>query len=232
MNTGKTSKYLKYAIGEIILVVIGILIALSINNWNENHKEKKQIRNIYARVVQDFNNSAVEIDTILKDMNAQIPLMRRVLREEVDRDSLLTDRGYLRKHVGSTNSYPDIKIHDKGIRMLESKIGLNFDLNSEYSEALILLYSAYLYEIEVKRNDLDIFSKRLYVYKANKGIAPFNLVKDGKSRIVEMIFEDDVYKNHVVQYLSLYNGYRNKLRNFKTQGTVLIDKIKAEYHLE
>ena len=31
----KTSKYFKYAIGEILLVVIGILIALSINNWNE-----------------------------------------------------------------------------------------------------------------------------------------------------------------------------------------------------
>jgi len=34
----KTGKYLKYAIGEIILVVIGILIALSINNWNEGRK--------------------------------------------------------------------------------------------------------------------------------------------------------------------------------------------------
>ena len=34
----KTSKYIKYAIGEILLVVIGILIALSINNWNENKK--------------------------------------------------------------------------------------------------------------------------------------------------------------------------------------------------
>ena len=165
-------------------------------------------------------------------MNAQIPLIRRVIREDVDRDSLLTDRGYLRKHIGSTNSYPDIKIHDKGVRMLETKIGLNYELNTEYSETLILLYSAYLYEIEVKRNDLDIFSKRLYVYKANKGIAPFNLVKNGKSRIADMIFEDDVYKNHVIQYLSLYTGYRNKLRRFKTQGEVLINKIKTEYNLE
>ncbi len=33
LNEGKTTKYFKYAIGEIILVVIGILIALSINNW-------------------------------------------------------------------------------------------------------------------------------------------------------------------------------------------------------
>jgi|TARA_R110000737_G_C14509985_1_gene473452 hypothetical protein len=34
VSKGNTGKYLKYAIGEIILVVIGILIALSINNWN------------------------------------------------------------------------------------------------------------------------------------------------------------------------------------------------------
>ena len=39
LSEGKTGKYLKYAIGEIILVVIGILIALSINNWNERRKD-------------------------------------------------------------------------------------------------------------------------------------------------------------------------------------------------
>ena len=36
MEKNKTGKYLKYTIGEIVLVVIGILIALGINNWNEN----------------------------------------------------------------------------------------------------------------------------------------------------------------------------------------------------
>ena len=40
MEKNKTNNYLKYAIGEIILVVIGILIALQINNWNENRKER------------------------------------------------------------------------------------------------------------------------------------------------------------------------------------------------
>lgn len=44
-QAGKTGKYLKYAIGEIILVVIGILIALSINNWNENKNNIKQANN-------------------------------------------------------------------------------------------------------------------------------------------------------------------------------------------
>jgi len=41
VNEGKASKYLKYAVGEIVLVVIGILIALQINNWNENRKNNK-----------------------------------------------------------------------------------------------------------------------------------------------------------------------------------------------
>jgi len=42
MEKNKTGKYFKYAIGEIILVVIGILIALQINNWNENNNRSKK----------------------------------------------------------------------------------------------------------------------------------------------------------------------------------------------
>jgi hypothetical protein len=51
METGKTTKYFKYAIGEIILVVIGILIALSINNWNENKKNINQA-NIHLSTIK------------------------------------------------------------------------------------------------------------------------------------------------------------------------------------
>ena len=39
-RAGKTGKYLKYAVGEIVLVVIGILIALSINNWNQHRNNR------------------------------------------------------------------------------------------------------------------------------------------------------------------------------------------------
>jgi hypothetical protein len=42
LSEGNTGKYLKYAVGETVLVVIGILIALSINNWNEQRKKNNQ----------------------------------------------------------------------------------------------------------------------------------------------------------------------------------------------
>ena len=50
-----TSKYLKYAIGEIVLVVIGILIALQINNWNEDHK----LKNEELKILLELNNALV-----------------------------------------------------------------------------------------------------------------------------------------------------------------------------
>jgi hypothetical protein len=65
MEKNKTGKYFKYAIGEIILVVIGILIALQINNWNlarlENQEEKKVLLNLK----QDFHFNHTSLDSIM-----------------------------------------------------------------------------------------------------------------------------------------------------------------------
>jgi len=58
MNQNKTGRYLKYAIGEIILVVIGILIALQINNWNEQKKEDNTATVLAKSLVEDLNKDA------------------------------------------------------------------------------------------------------------------------------------------------------------------------------
>lgn len=51
----KFSKYLVYAIGEIILVVIGILIAVSINGWYENKKDVSKERELYFKIISDLD---------------------------------------------------------------------------------------------------------------------------------------------------------------------------------
>ena len=55
----KTGKYFKYAIGEIILVVIGILIALQINNWNENNKLESKKQDYYLQLLDDLNSDKI-----------------------------------------------------------------------------------------------------------------------------------------------------------------------------
>ena len=53
LTENKFSKYLIYAIGEIVLVVIGILIALaSINNWNDRKKDNKQRKQLYITQIK------------------------------------------------------------------------------------------------------------------------------------------------------------------------------------
>jgi hypothetical protein len=62
LSKGKTGKYLKYAIGEIVLVVIGILIALSINNWNEYRKETNFEQKILKELKSDFSYNKSELN--------------------------------------------------------------------------------------------------------------------------------------------------------------------------
>lgn len=77
---GKTGQYLKYAIGEIMLVVIGILIALQINNWNQDAQARKQ----------EFK--------VLSDLNHEFEVNRLRLNEtiKVKRDALLNTRNLLK----------------------------------------------------------------------------------------------------------------------------------------
>tara|TARA_R110002096_G_scaffold434916_1_gene658750 strand:- start:861 stop:1616 length:756 start_codon:yes stop_codon:yes gene_type:complete len=60
----KTGKYFKYAIGEIVLVVIGILIALQINNWNENRIENKAIKAYLISFIEDLNKEKEGLEVI------------------------------------------------------------------------------------------------------------------------------------------------------------------------
>lgn len=62
LTEGKTTKYFKYAIGEIFLVVIGILIALSINNWNQSITSKNELKQILKEVSSDLNQDIIWLD--------------------------------------------------------------------------------------------------------------------------------------------------------------------------
>ena len=66
MSENKTGKYLKYAIGEIILVVIGILIALQINNWNESRKDRKEETKVLNALLEDFGETQSNLETSLE----------------------------------------------------------------------------------------------------------------------------------------------------------------------
>lgn len=68
IESGRIRRYSLYALGEIALVVIGILIALQVNNWNEGRKAKQELRNIKNNLKSEF----LQNRNVLKDRIALI----------------------------------------------------------------------------------------------------------------------------------------------------------------
>ena len=64
-SVGRAGKYFKYAIGEIVLVVIGILIALQINNWNDQRLERTQEIKFLKNIKADLNKDLIKLDNQL-----------------------------------------------------------------------------------------------------------------------------------------------------------------------
>ena len=74
------SKYLLYAIGEIILVVIGILIALQINNWNEHAKSIKLEKTYYCKIAEDLQVDIKNIDSSMATIDKRLETTERFLK--------------------------------------------------------------------------------------------------------------------------------------------------------
>ena len=78
----KTGKYFKYAIGEIILVVIGILIALQINNWNEKRGQENKIKSVYSIIKSDLTNDIEKFDKIINSMTSLDTVFKKIIQNE------------------------------------------------------------------------------------------------------------------------------------------------------
>lgn len=227
----KTGKYLKYAIGEIVLVVIGILIALQINNWNELRKEA-----IYERKI------LIEIQNSLqKDLNFWKNLLKgRITRKESGAPELLkklNNPDVYQDSVGSMiRDYANLRIginfsYDKGPYESLKSIGLDQIKNDSLRQNIVRMYEVTLPRGEdfIDGDDdfleqkIDDLAESFYEYKYSK---------DSVYKINRMIKLDNMLNNPnfmkmVVIEQERAESYRNRLEPLIDRATSLIEKIKT-----
>lgn len=94
LNEGKTKKYLLYTIGEIILVVIGIILALQVNNWNNHRADKKLEKRYLSELILDLQTDSITISEFKISSDEQVRAKNKLLsyyqRQSFSEDSLVT----------------------------------------------------------------------------------------------------------------------------------------------
>jgi hypothetical protein len=108
-------KYILYGLGEIILVVIGILIAVSINNRNERKASENRLKTYLQVYHQDVVQDTTVIGFVLKNLDERKEFFKLFLSDTVtSQDYIIKPQGY-----GLVLSYSPFKLQQKGANLLE-----------------------------------------------------------------------------------------------------------------
>lgn len=134
LNKSKTTKYLKYAIGEIVLVVIGILIALQINNWNNKRLERLEEVKILISVMNDLENTIKEFK-FLNLVRDKVLFASKNIYEISD--SIEIDKNKLDSLIAETFYRPTFNNTLGTIELLFSSGRINMIRNDSIREFLI-----------------------------------------------------------------------------------------------
>ena len=242
--SGRVGQYLKYAIGEIVLVVIGILLALQVNNWNINRNNAReeitllnQLKSEYGENLSEVNEKIYMRDAILTSINQ--------LFDYIDNGINGVPLDTVRKHIRRTYSQPTFDGPDGVASELLNSGKLYLINNSELRIQLSNWNNTVQKMVEEEQLLVDMDVNFYYEYMRqhydsrkmggenrdnDKAVNVFRLSDDNKSARYRISGENDAseYKKYlsdpaISSYLISINNY---CRNANIQAEGLKQKIE------
>ncbi|MDX1471308.1 MAG: DUF6090 family protein [Flavobacteriaceae bacterium] len=243
----KKSKYLKYAIGEIILVVIGILIALQINNWNENRRDRQQEQVLLGQLQSEFQSN-------LDQLNEKIELRNLIsysalnLLESID-SPLKRDSDSILKYLSITQIAPT---YDPIVNDLVSSDRIQLIQNQELKEKLSRWTSEIVQVTEEEVYWLNIRANRYipYLYEKiplrsvvnvfweNQMLSNFHLDQDYTSSFtignskkdldIDGLLDDSKFESFIAQCASFTELINSQSYTLRSRIQEILDIIEEE----
>ena len=222
MSQNKTGKYFKYAIGEIILVVIGILIALAINDSYNNSKNEEKVKAILKQVQQEILANVNDCDRILgyfvnKDLKAQ-----NIYKDLISVQSKPGD-------IVVTQGYTNLSVNTGGYNRLMDNIEI---LPEKYKVLLPIMNMVYVEELEdvnaanaylsskAKHSNLD----RLYTDPEHTDHLRTNF---SSLEAKKYLLDDPFLKNRTADYMRAFHSVADRTTRFRTAATELYMQIDS-----
>lgn len=243
IKENKISKYILYAIGEIVLVVIGILIALQINNWNEGRKDKDLVRTRLSELVQDLEldrgHFKYHLDLASEENHRIDSILNILSAETADQDALMD---MIRQGYGFSIRLPWVMIattespqlHDKTFLSLQNSGQLAlFDNDLQQS-----IGSFYGYHQKYSLMTEEIIKAKTTVHSDFVRTIPYNPNPEASSmnlKLLDQLWSAVDNTKAGSRFITLLNTfhelntksiYFNSIRLEKTQ--VMIDEMNAD----
>ncbi|MFD1553404.1 hypothetical protein DNU06_06980 [Putridiphycobacter roseus] len=220
-------KKIQYAIGEIILVVVGILIAVSINNWNENRKVENKLLNIFKMVKSDMISDTIYTHQAIWFYNFQDSLAKIVIKDTVSKAFLKENMEMMQIPF---NNVP-FTVSSGAIEQLK-KMSADLDLFTDSTIATIIqfqaVYSTSFKDLDEKLSH-DVQNNTDHI-KTNSNYFSLRQEQNLSDDYLDYFLTDD-FKNRVVMHQKL--TARNSvmlMKQFNANARILIleiDKIIA-----
>ncbi len=230
LEKGKTINYLKYAIGEIVLVVIGILIALQINNWNQDQKIAEERIHYMNLLKADLVADQKKIEQLLKLWEQKYEELKD-FREKVNTTETKNALVYLARYEipsfftsfdgFNTNTYQSM-----------INTGKLYILERNFRDA-IQAHSKEQLNVSIQHQKMsDHYWEAIRTY-ARKYTTPADFIFIKNEKLQDIIWENANYPN-LLQDLNSWgtnksNYYRNAIRDF-SQILNQTNKILKDYY--
>ena len=190
LSKNKFSKYLIYAIGEIVLVVVGILIALTLNNNNERKKSEAKTLVVFEELLEELASDIKSIKNAGIFYKEKDSLTYLVLSTD------LTKEGYLngfRSFFHLTRTTVNVDLSNNAYNKL---VQMSDAIPVEYSQIMKELYL-----LNQKKEYVDLMGSRMSQHVNSIGIyQSYNYswgVKFNQHEFVDYLYNDDRYKSDV-----------------------------------
>ena len=237
MEKNKTGKYLKYAIGEIVLVVIGILIALQINNWNEENKKKALMITNIKSIAEDIQADILDIQKANKSLHKQIVAAEDIIPIMESENRFIADSLKFILDFNSFTTAPIISESSKTWYFLNSSGIVSEFPDSELFKMLQDYYKNYHgvvtnftnsgipVRLELRKLKYELFSDAEHrkFFPTNSPKAPNELVNDA-------IFEDRRVLPLCRFIGSTANYFENRFNSVQTKAEAIILYIDEKYN--
>jgi len=235
LSENKFSKYLIYAIGEIFLVVIGILIALYINNLNENRKDLNKEQLVLISLLEDFKHSRFSVETSLQIYPNEIKRLEATLNYVGSSAEELTPE--MMDNIGNSG-YRSTALASGSIQSVLNTDKLELIRNQSLKN-LLTAYPSEMSKFQVQEANVKSIVLNLHRPILESYVSLTNLVAQDKTRFpnlkeyaapsdFEGLLRDKKYQNVIVDRMLQTNRLINVAKDYLVQIEAIITLLEEE----